>query len=114
MITFLSNEKNDFQRAPGGNLQLFSTIDAIAQTARQYMQARRGEMFLAVQNGIPFDPVVWSGSPNIAQFEAASRARLLQVPNAVEVTAFSAELVDNILQYTATIRTTLGDATING
>jgi hypothetical protein len=114
MKTFLATDRNDLLLNSAGNLQVFNSIEAIAQTARQYMQARRGEMFLAVPDGLPFDPVAWSGEPNIAQFEAAGRARLLQVPDVVEVLAFDAQLINNELSYIATIRTTAGEVAISG
>lgn len=114
MITFQSNEKNDLQVDKAGNLTLISGVPAVGQTARQYMQVRQGEMFLAVPDGIPYESVLWSGSPNLAQFEAAARARLLQVPDVLEVVAFESRLVDGVLRYTATIRTDSAEVVVNG
>lgn len=114
MRTLAATEKNDLALNAGGAMSIISGIDAIAQTARQYMQARAGEMFLAMTDGMPFDPVVWSGTPNIAQFEAAGRIRLLQVPGIIEVLSFTARLEDNVLAYIASIRTDQGEVAING
>lgn len=114
MRTFQSNALNDLVIGSNGNLNTFGDINAIAQTARQFMQARRGEMIHKADEGVPFDPVVWGASPNVAQFEAVGRARLLQAPDVLEVLEFTATQNGDILTYTATIRTTAGEATING
>lgn len=114
MTTLLSNERNDLALNAGGNLQVIGGIEAIAQEARSYMQARLGEMFYNADQGIPFADIVWQGSPNIAQFEASGRARLLQVPGIVEVISFEARQVGDVLGYTAVIRTTAGETTLNG
>jgi hypothetical protein len=114
MITFLSNSKNDLQLTNGGDMALISGLAGIAQVAAQFMQARQGEMFLALPDGIPYESVLWAGTPNIAQFEAAGRATLLRVPQVVEVLSFDAQLDDGVLSYTANIRTDLGTTTVNG
>lgn len=114
MITILSNDSHDIALSPGGNVTIANGITAIAQTAQQYMLARRLEMVLAIDRGIPFDPVAWGSSPNIAQFEAAGRATLMEVPDVIEVLEFTASLVGDVLGYTATMRTTEGEITVNG
>lgn len=114
MRTFLATDANDFARGSDGNLNLIVGDGAILQTGRQYMQTRRGEMIHDIQSGIPFDTVVWASSANIAQFEAAGRARLLQVPDVLEVVSFVARQDGDVLGYTATIRTTTGETVING
>ena len=78
MTTLLSNMSNDLALNESGRIEVIGGIYAIAQSARAYMQSRLGEMFYNADQGIPFADVVWAGSPNIAQFEAAGRARLLR------------------------------------
>ena len=114
MKTFLSDKNNDLLLNAGGNLELIAGTEAIATTARQAMQTRRGEMIHDTQGGIPFDDAVWQGAPNIAAFEAASRRRLLNVPGVVSITEFTAELIEDTLQYTATLKTNAGEVTVNG
>lgn len=114
MTTLLSNSRNDLALADDGRIRVIGGIEAIAQSARAYMQARLGEMFYNADQGIPFADIVWGGSPNIAQFEAAGRARLLQVPGIVEVVSFEARQVGDVLGYTAVIRTGSGETVING
>ncbi|UNY40219.1 baseplate wedge protein [Pseudomonas phage vB_PcuM_ KLEP17-4] len=114
MTTLLSNSRNDLALNAGGNLQVIDGIEAIAQAARSYMQARLGEMYYNADQGIPFVDIVWSGAPNIAQFEAAGRTRLMQVPGVIEVVSFEARQVGDVLGYTAVIRTASGETTLNG
>lgn len=114
MRTFLANEKNDLARGPSGSLQIITGLEAIAQTCKEAMQTRLNEMIHAQTDGIPFDPVLWTGTPNSAQFEASGRIRLMQVPGVVEVVSFQARLVENVMGYVAVIRTSAGETTING
>lgn len=114
MTTLLSNSRNDLALAADGRIRVISGLEAIAQSARAYMQARLGEMYYNADQGLPFADIVWGGSPNVAQFEAAGRARLLQVPGVVEVISFEARQTADVLGYTATIRTTAGETVING
>jgi hypothetical protein len=114
MRTFVADTLNDLVIGSNGNLNTYGDINAIAQTARQFMQARRGEMIHKADEGVPFDFIVWGASPNIAQFEAVGRARLLQAPDVLEVLDFTATQSGDILTYTAVIRTTAGETTING
>ena len=114
MTTLLSNSRNDLALNEAGRIEVIGGIGAIAQSAKAYMQARLGEMFYNADQGIPFADIVWAGSPNLAQFEAAGRARLLQVPGVVEVLSFEARQNGDVLGYTATIRTGSGETVING
>jgi len=114
MRTFVADTLNDLVLGRDGNLSTFTGAGAIAQTARQYMQARRGEMLHKADEGVPFDPIVWGASANLAQFEAIGRVRLLQVEGVEEVVSFEATQSGDVLGYVAVIRTTEGEATING
>lgn len=114
MHTFDSTTRNDFSLNGGRSLSLITGINAVAQTARQHMQARRGEMFLATGRGMPFDPLAWAGEPNVAQFEAAGIATLLQVPGVVAVLSFTARLVENDIDYVAVIQTIYGEVSLIG
>lgn len=114
MITFQSNVNNDLVVSSAKSLSLIGGVESVAQTARQHMQARRLEMFLAADRGMPFDPLAWSGAPNVAQFEAAGRVTLLQVPDVIGVPSFTAQLDGDTLSYIAVIQTIYGEATISG
>lgn len=114
MRTFASTDDSDFALGADGNLTLEFGKQSVATVSRQYMLARRGEMRLAVDRGVPYAALVWAGEPNVAQFEAAARQRILQVPAALEIESFNAEQSGDTLGYIATIRTTEGETTLNG
>lgn len=111
--TFLATEKNDLARDMAGNLALMMGPEGIAQTARQAMQTRRSEMIYDLPDGIPFDIIVWSGSANLAQFEAAARRRLRQVDGVREIISFEASQFNDVLQYVAVLQTDQGEVTVN-
>ena len=114
MRTFLSNNQNSLVLGADGLLQIGNSFEFRAQAYRQFMLARRGEMIHEMTRGIPYEQIVWSGTPNVAQFEAAARATLSQVPGTVEILAFSATLEGDELLYTANILTDSGEITVNG
>lgn len=114
MKTFKSDDLNDLTLGRDGDLATANDIEAFAQSARQYMQARLGEMIHNMDEGIPFAAVLWGGTPSIAQFEAAGRVRLKQVPNAQAVVSFTARMVGDAVAYEAIIRTPWGEAHLNG
>ncbi|MCO8160985.1 hypothetical protein NJC38_02310 [Pseudomonas sp. 21LCFQ010] len=114
MKTFLSDSLNDLVLGRDGRLATAREIDAFAQSARQYMQARLGEMIHNADQGIPFTAVLWGGTPSVAQFEAAGRVRLMQVPGALAVVSFTARLQGDVIAYDAMVNTQWGEVTING
>lgn len=114
MRTFLSNDKNSLVLGADGLLQIGNSFEFRAQAYKQFMLARRGEMIHEMTRGIPYEQIVWSGTPNIAQFEAAARVTLSQVPGTVEILSLFANLEGDELLYTANILTDSGEITVNG
>lgn len=114
MRTFESDISNDLVLIGGGLNPNVTALEAVAQVAKHYMLTRRDEMIHDMQNGIPYDIIVWGASPSIQQFEAAGRTRLMQVPDVVEVVQFTARQVGDILDYVAVLRTIYGETTVNG
>lgn len=114
MRTFEANQVNDFVINESGMLSIVGGNAAVAAVARSHMQTRRGEMMYSIDEGIPFLPIAWSGTANLAQFEAAARARLMSIPEVLEVVSFSATMAGDTLIYTATLRTDAGEVSVNG
>lgn len=115
MRTLKVDANNDLMVGDDGNLAFLSGIDAVGQSSVQYVRARRGEMIHAMDEGIPYDTVAWgTGGANESQFEAVVRARLLQLTNVTAISSFTVRQVDDVLGYTATLVTDLGEVTING
>jgi len=111
---FQVNENNDIFANDNGTLAIAAGIEAIAQATRHAVEVRRGELIYARTRGIDYFSEVFSGSPNLLVFEAQIREAILAVPDVEAVQSFNAELIDNVVQYTATILTTLGATEISG
>lgn len=115
MSTMKSTDLNDFQITDAGSFEIVEGNDEHLQTARQYMQARRGEMIHRADDGIAFDPIAFGATANPAQYEAAGRKRLLQVQGITEVTQFETSQDSDNLEYVATFKTIEDEeVTING
>ena len=114
MRTFSVNENNDLLLNELGNLTFKTDIDAVLLTARQYASTLLGEMIHAADEGIPYFGVAFGSSPNIAQFEAGLRRRLLQCPGVIRIDELTAQQAGDVLGYTATITTEFGQGKVNG
>ena len=114
MRTLNVNENNDLLLNELGNLTFKTDIDAVLLTARQYASTLLGEMIHAADSGIPYFGVAFGSSPNIAQFEAGLRRRLLQCPGVIRIDELTAQQVGDVLGYTAKITTEFGQGTVNG
>lgn len=113
-ITLSVNASNDIFIDDIGNLATSLKQQTVLEACEQAMQALRGEMFYASTRGMPHFEVSFSGSPNVVQFEAAGRVELNAVSGVTAVDDFEAVVVNNIMQYSATIETAFGTSTITG
>lgn len=111
---FTVDSNNDLVLASDGNLGISEALEAVLQACEHAAKAQLGEMILATNEGVPNFETVWSGTPNVAQFEAALRRQLLRVQGVTSVAELTAIVANNILSYNATIVTIYGQGTING
>lgn len=114
MRTFEVDSANNFVIGASGQIALIGSLSAIAQTTRQYSQARRDEMIYKIDEGVPYAMVAWAADPNEAAFEVFQRARLLQVEGVQKVTFFEIIREGEVLKYTANLETSEGELTVNG
>lgn len=114
MITFQTDDDNDFVTLPNGNLAIVSDRQAVAQEAKHFAATARAEMIHAYDEGIPFLREAFSKQPNLAQFEASLRRRLLDTPDVTSIVSLDTQIEGETLKYTATLQTTYGTVTING
>ncbi len=112
MIVFTTNENNDIFLDNTNNLSISRELSAVLLACETAVQAQLGEMVFAIEDGIPNFPVIWNGSPNIAQAEASIRSTLLKVDNVLDVTSIDSVVNDNTFRYNATISTTFGQGVI--
>ena len=114
MISFQTDDDNDFVTLPNGNLAMVTDRAAVAQEAKHFAATARAEMIHAYDEGIPFLREAFSKQPNLAQFEASMRRRLLDTPDVIGIVSLVTQIEGESLKYTATLQTTYGTVTING
>lgn len=105
---------NDLYIGPDGSMATAEGLQAVMQAAQQTVQTMLGEMIYAVDEGVPNFDVIWNGSPNVAQFEAALRRTLLAVENVTGVPSISTVIGAGAISYQATIQTIYGPGVLNG
>jgi len=110
----MTDEDNDFVVLPNGNLAMIQGRAAVAQESKHYASTLYAEMIHAYDLGVPFLRDVFSKQPNIAQFEAALRRRILELDEVQEITSLVTVLDGETLRYTATLKTIYGTVPING
>lgn len=114
MRTLAIDGNNDLFIDKTGNISVIDGIRATAQTSRNFAQTRTGEMIFSIDRGIPFFLVAFDRFPNLAQFEAAIRRRLLEIETIESISALNVQFIDGAVKYTADIITIDGAVTING
>lgn len=115
---------NDIYLDKFGNISLSIDLQATLEECAQAARTLLGECVLNVNIGIPYQQNVWTGVPNIEQFDAALRQAFLNCDNVLDVVSLSivkgqnsqtlAPTAADVLSYTAVIRTSFGTGTVNG
>lgn len=108
------DENGDIYLGADGNLAIVTGLEATMQAAQQAAQTMLGEMQYAVDKGMPNFDVIWSGSPNISQFDAYLRRTLLSVEHVIGIKDLIITRNGNTLSYVATIQTDYGTGALNG
>lgn len=111
--TFLESIDNDFAFTPQGLLSVVTGDAAVASDARSAIQAQRGEMVLAMAEGMPTKDVAFNGW-RPGQFEAAARTVILKVPGVRAVPVLTVQRQGEALRYDASIQTDTGTVLVNG
>lgn len=112
-LTFSINANNDLYLDQNDdiamNVDLLAVQDACLGAARTIL----GEMLFYINQGLPNFQAVWSGVPDIPQFETALRMTLLNVVDVEQILFIEVSMANNTLIYNATILTTYGQTEIN-
>jgi hypothetical protein len=112
--TFAQNDKNDLYVGVDGNIAIDEGIFAVQDACLNAAKTQLGEMIFNVNAGIPNFSAVWSGNPNILQFEAAMRITLLSVVDVLGVIDMKTNINSDALSYEATILTKYGTTNVSG
>lgn len=106
---------NDLYLDDDNNISVSFDIQAVLEGCAQAAQTLLGELVLNTTAGIPYFQTLWVGVPNVQQFNAALRNAFLGVPNVVEVVSLiTTPQINNVLTYSAVIRTTFGSTGFTG
>ena len=111
---FKVDSNNDLYIAPNGSLAIGTELDAVMQACEHAVKAQLGEMMYRADEGMPNFQAIWNGQPNIPQFIAALKKRIEGVEGVIEATNTQAQASDNVLTYSATIKSIYGEAYLNG
>lgn len=113
MKTLAVNASRDIY-TQNGLLVIAENAEGLAQKCTQIMSTLRGELQYDQLRGIPYQQVLWSGSPNVLAFEAAAREAIMSLAGVTGVDSFAVQLSDNVLNYQANINTIFGRQVISG
>lgn len=112
--TFSTNSKNDLYLGTDRNLVITTDILAVRDACANAAKTQLGEMYLYSNQGIPNFTAVWSGTPNLLQFEFALRKTILSVADVSEITNLTIVINKDVLNYTANILTIYGLISLSG
>ncbi len=112
--TFLTNTDNDLYLENDGSLAFGRGLPAIIAACETATKAQLGEMVLQTGQGIPNFQTVWVGTPNFSLYNSYIIKTLESIEGVQEVQSLDLSILNNVLNYVATIKTTFGNAVING
>lgn len=114
--TFAGNENNDIYIGDDGNLAVLHNEEAVLDACATAVKAQKGEMIYKINSGMPNFQTIWSGHPNLLQFQAALRTVLLAVSGVVDIVSVESSIENNELSYSVKIQTIYSNQvrTING
>lgn len=114
-MTIAENENRDLFLTADGNLAFLTDApgDAVATAliVKSRVEAQRGEMKYATDQGLPTRQTVWD-TFNPKQYEAAWRLIALATPNVTGIQSFNMFRDGNTLFYSAVITTIFGTAQV--
>ncbi len=115
------NDSNDIYIDDTNNLAMFfgsksnrAGLIAVEQACKTVSLAQLGEMVLFTTRGMPTLQSVFNANPNLAIYQAALAAALLQVVGVIAVQSIVFTKTGNVLNYVAEIQSQYGELTING
>jgi len=111
---FAENENNDIYLGSDNKLAIKNGLSAVLQSAKAAVEIQKDEALYSQDNGMPNDFIIWSGTPNLPQFEFFAKKQILNVSGVINIENFIVITVNNVLQYQATIKTIYGTGDIDG
>ncbi len=114
-LTFSVNGNNDLFLNDAGDISMSVGIEAVKYACKNAAQAQRGEMIYNLIDGVPTKSTLWSGTPNLTQFEIELRKQLEAVDGVGKIINLQCSVKNDVVSYSAIIQTTFGEVVqING
>ena len=114
MRLFAESSTNDFVIGSDQQLLVLDGLEAVAQKTRSAVEAQKGEMIFAVERGIDYDKALWSGTPDLQQWQFYFNREVLAIEEVDSITSLDATVENNTLNYTALIQSTEGEVEVSG
>lgn len=114
MITFATDDNNDFIVGQNGNLTMIKDRQAIAQESKHFIATLRGEMIHAIDEGIPYFRDALNKQPNLSAFEFAIRKRLSTLPEIRKIVSLNTFVNNETLGYSIVIQSIYGEVIESG
>lgn len=111
--TFAVNSNNDLYIGIDGNLVIANDLVAVTQDCEHVAKTMLNSCVLQTNYGLPYFQVIFNGSPQIPQFQAALRQAFLNVDGVVDVLSLSTNQNANTLTYSAVIQTAYGNVALS-
>lgn len=107
------NPSNDIYTSHG-NLAISEGVEAIAQACQCAIRTLRGELALNVDEGIPYFDVLYTNFPNLDLLKAYMMENIQKIDGVIAIKSINFDINGEKLNYVMEIKTTEGEATING
>ena len=109
------DENNDWFLGEDKHLAISRDLQAVLEQCEHVAKVVVGELVFAIDRGVlGFEEGgTFGNSPDLLLFDSRARTAWLGVPDVIEVVSLDANIVNNELQYQATIKTTFGTDTIS-
>jgi hypothetical protein len=112
MIILSQSDLRDFV-VVGGRIQTVADLDSAKVIIDNVIRSQRGEYRYNVTKGIEYENNVFSGAPNLQQFEDQARREVLALSFVERVTKFEYNTDNGTLNYSMTVLTSFGEININ-
>lgn len=110
--TFAADANGDWFLGPDGNLSILTGRPAVIQLCQAAARTLLNEMMFRQGDGLPYFEAVWTGAPNLTQYETALRAAFLAVQDVTSVSDIALTQTGDELDYVAQINTIYGSVTV--
>lgn len=114
MQTIATNKVNDIYLNKANNLEISTDAIALANVAKNTALTQYGEPEFNQEIGIPYLTTIFTDTPLLDIFQAATTFELANVENVIRVKNFDYKIEKDIFKYTVDLETTYGEITLNG